>query len=66
MYIGNHGANIEYFAKKFNKKANDIIDFSSNINIFSPDINYDDILKSNLTNVDYESESKSTMRDEVE
>ena len=26
----------------------------------------DDILKSNLTNVDYESESKSTMRDEVE
>ena len=26
----------------------------------------DDILKSNLTNVDYESESKSAMRDEVE
>ena len=51
MYIGNHGANIEYFAKKFNKKANDIIDFSSNINIFSPDINYDDILKSIINNI---------------
>lgn len=51
MYISNHGANIEYFAKKFNKKANEIIDFSSNINIFSPDIDYKAVFKHIKNNI---------------
>ena len=51
MYISNHGANIEYFAKKYAKKASEIIDFSSNINIFSPNIDYNYILKSIKNNI---------------
>ena len=34
-----HGANIYKYAKKLNCNANEIIDFSSNINLYSPTIN---------------------------
>ena len=40
MKITNHGANLSYFAEKHNLKESEIIDFSSNINIFKPNINY--------------------------
>ena len=36
-----HGANIYKYAKKLKCKPNDIIDFSSNINLYNPKIDLD-------------------------
>ena len=45
MKITNHGANLSYFAEKYNIDESEIIDFSSNINIFKPNINYEKIMQ---------------------
>ena len=56
MYISNHGANIEYFSKKFDISSDKILDFSSNVNIFSPNVDFDIIFKS--AGVPYSAELK--------
>lgn len=40
----NHGANLSQVSRLFGLNTEDIIDFSSNINIFIPDINYEKII----------------------
>ena len=51
MYISNHGANIEYFSKKFDIISDKILDFSSNVNIFSPNVDFDIIFKHIKSNI---------------
>lgn len=42
--FSNHGANVKQFANKYGLNEQEIVDFSSNINIFTPDINYEIII----------------------